>query len=166
MNNEYVIVGKIGSTYGIKGWIKVFPYSEDSVCMLDYESWYLEEKNTWKLIDLQESRLHGKGIVAKFAGFDTPEQARVLTGKKIAILRSQLSTLNKNQYYWHDLVGLTVINQKGEPLGKVTHLMETGANDVLVVKGDKEIAIPYLLGSVITKVDLKNGEIHVDWELI
>ena len=110
------------------------------------------------------SREHGKGIVVKFANYDTPEQSRLLTGKNIAITRSQLPPLKKGEYYWSDLKGLTVINQKGVELGKVTYIIATGSNDVLVVKGDKEIAIPYLLDEVIKSIDLELGQILVDWE--
>jgi len=165
-NDEYVIIAKIGSTYGLKGWVKVFSYSEDSTRILDYKSWYIEDKETWTLTHAQERQTHGKLVIAKFPGFETPEQARSLTGKKIAVRCSDLPTLSKNQYYWRDLEGLTVINQHGESMGKVIYLMETGANDVLVVKGEKEIAIPYLLGTVVTRIDLEKQEIHVNWEWI
>ena len=82
----------------------------------------------------------------------------------IAITRAQLPALPKNEYYWSDLEGLTVINQAGVVLGKVIYLIATGSNDVLVIKGDKELAIPYLQDEVITQVDLENGVIHVNWD--
>jgi len=110
--------------------------------------------------------MHGKGIIVKFNGIHTPEEARQLTGKLIEIERSHLPTLPKNEFYWSDLEGLTVINKNGDILGKVIYLIETGSNDVLVVKGKREFAIPYLLGSVVTSVDLEKQEIHVSWDIL
>jgi 16S rRNA processing protein RimM len=166
MNNNYVIIGKIGTPYGINGWVKILIYSENIDNIFDLNPWYIEEKDAWSLIELETSRPHGKGIVAKVGGINTPEQARRLTGKKIAVSRSQLPELKANEYYWHDLIGLTVINQRGELLGKISSILETGSNDVLIVKGIKEHAIPYLPGQVIVRVDLAKKEIQVDWELI
>jgi 16S rRNA processing protein RimM len=88
----------------------------------------------------------------------------VLTGKKIAIRREQRAKLKKNEYYWSDLEGLTVINQHDTVLGKISYLIETGSNDVFVVKGDKEHAIPYLLGDVVISIDLDTRIMRVNWE--
>lgn len=167
-DNDYVIVGKIGSSYGVKGWVKVFSFTEEMTTILNFDPWYLEEAGQWKPIELLEGREHGKLLIVKLAGFDTPEHVRILTGKKIAVLRSQLPTLKKGEYYWRDLEGLTVIDQKGETLGTVLYVLATGANDVLIIKDakEKEHAIPYLPGKVITKVDLEQRQIQVDWELI
>jgi 16S rRNA processing protein RimM len=164
--NDYVIVGKIGTTYGIKGWLKIHAFSSSVTNMLDYVPWYLEENKTWKAIKISEAKTHGKGIIAHIDGFDSPEKARLLTGKNIAVKRSQLAPLKKNEYYWADLEGLTVINQHGETLGKIIYLMETGSNDVLVIKGEKEHAIPFLLDEVIVSVDLDKKEMRVNWDLI
>lgn len=161
----YITVGKLGSTYGVRGWLKVSAYTEPTTNILDYSPWYLSgAKDDWAIVDVEEGRVHGNGIIVKLVAVNTPEQARLLTGKTIAVLRSQLPSLNANEYYWSDLVGLTVINKNGAILGKVIYLMATGANDVLVVKGDKEIAIPYIFDDVILSIDLTKQEIHVDWE--
>jgi 16S rRNA processing protein RimM len=164
---EYLVVGKIGSTYGVQGWLKVFSFTEVIADILDYDPWYLEEGNAWKAIQIKSGREHGKCVVAQFAGYHSPEQARLLTGKKIAVKRSQLASLENDEYYWADLVGLTVIDQHDETLGKVLYLIETGANDVVVIENKgKEHAIPYLPGKVITRIDLTNKTMHVDWDLI
>jgi 16S rRNA processing protein RimM len=168
VNTAYIIVGKIGSTYGVHGWIKIHAYTEFSTDILKYTPWYLQKNNSspWLTKEIEESRMHHNSIIVKFEGINTPEEARLLTGTHIGILRSQLPPLKENEYYWSDLVGLTVINKNGDVLGQVIYLMATGSNDVLVVKGDKEYAIPYLMGSVITHIDLNKQEIHVDWELV
>jgi 16S rRNA processing protein RimM len=165
MDTEYVIVGKIGSPYGVKGWLKVTSFTESVPDILKFAPWYLKEKQGWQRIESEDGRQHGKGVVVKLTGIDTPEQARLYTGKSIGIERSQLPVLKKQEFYWSDLEGLTVINQHNEVLGKVIYIMETGSNDVLVVKGEKELAIPYLAG-VITNIDIAEKVIHVNWDLI
>jgi len=163
----YITVGKIGSTYGVHGWLKVKAYTEFGDGILDYQPWYLSSgDNHWQEIKVEGSRMHGNIVLVKLAGIDNPEEARLFTGKTIAVTREQLPALKDNEYYWTDLIGLTVINKTGEIYGKVAFLIETGSNDVLVVKNDKEHAIPFLPGKVVLKVDLEKKEIHVDWELI
>lgn len=166
MDTDYVIVGKIGTTYGVQGWLKIRTYTEYGAQILTYQPWYLHKNKNWSRVELESSRMHNNGVIAKFVGINTPEEARLLTGVEIGITRSQLPKLNENEYYWSDLIGLTVINKNGETLGKVNYLIATGSNDVLVVKGDKEYAIPFLLGSAVTRVDLTKQEIWVDWELL
>lgn len=163
---DYVIVGKIASTYGVQGWLKVVSYTESTCDIAEYIPWYIEEDGNFKPIDVTEVREYGKGIIVKFVGYDSPEKSRLLTGKKIAILRSQLPVLDEHEYYWSDLEGLTVINQNGVNLGQIVYLIETGSNDVLVVKGETEHAIPYLPNDVIKSIDLENKIMRVDWELI
>lgn len=162
---DYIIVGKVGSAYGVKGWVKVLSYTEWTATILDYSPWYIENNAGWQRIVFTEGREHGKGIIVHFDGIDSPEKARLLSGKNIAILRSQLPALKKDEFYWSDLEGLTVVNQEGITLGKVIYLIATGSNDVLVVKGEKEIAIPYL-PDVVLDVDLTTRTITVNWELL
>jgi 16S rRNA processing protein RimM len=166
-NKHFVPIGKIGTTYGIQGWLKIQTYTEFDINILNYQPWYLSHGNDhWNISEIVVGRKHGKGIIIKFPTIHTPEEARLLTGKIIAIPRSQLPTLKQGEYYWTDLEGLSVINQHGEYLGKIIYLMETGSHDVMVIKGSKEMAIPYLLGKVITNIDLIAQKIHVNWEYI
>ncbi len=164
---EYIVVGKIGSTYGIQGWLKVISFTEVVTDILSYQPWYLENGSDWKIVERKAGRPHGKSLVVHFSGCDTPEQARLLTGKKIAVNRSQLPALPNDEYYWRDLEGLMVIDQHGKELGNVLYLFETGSNDVLVIKHQgKEYAIPYLPGKVVTSVSLAARVIHVNWDLV
>ena len=165
-STELVVVGKIGTTYGIQGWLKIISFTNPITNIVDYAPWFLENGEQWDLVKVTDIREHGKGIVAKLQGQNTPEQARLLTGKKIAVERTQLPTLDKNEFYWSDLQGLTVIDQHGTTLGTVSYLISTGSNDVLIIKGEKEHAIPYLPGDVVKSVDLEAHVIHVDWELV
>lgn len=166
MTNDYLVIGKIGSTYGIKGWLKIVAYTEFAASVFEYKTWYIENPTGWQPIKVESGKPHGKGIIAKLEGYDNPEVARLLSGKKFAIFKNQLPALQRGEYYWSDLIGLIVIDQHNEILGQVIYLLETGTNDVLVVKGITEHAIPYLPGDVITSVDLENKEIHVNWEML
>src|SRR5690242_12648371 len=109
MNNadtEYVVIGKIGATYGIKGWLKILSFTDPMTNISVYPTWYLENKDTWVSIKVEDCRKHAKGMIAKLEGQENPEQARLLTGKKIAVKRSDLPTLENDEYYWRDLIGL------------------------------------------------------------
>ena len=168
--DSYVIVGKIGAPFGVHGWLKIHSYTEFDINIINYHPWYLSASNAdhseWTAVQVENGRPHGETIIVKLQHVNSPEEARLLTGKYIAIKRSQLPELKPEEYYWSDLEGMVVINKAGITLGTVIYLMETGSNDVLVIKNDKEYAIPYLPGSVILKVDLEKREIHVDWDFI
>lgn len=166
-SSAYVIVGKIASTHGVKGWLKILSYTEHGPDIIHYLPWrILNAAGEWEVLSIEESKVQETGILAKFSGIDTPEVAKQLTGKTIAIERSLLPRLSSDEFYWSDLEGMDVININGQNLGKVRYLMATGSNDVLVVKGEKEHAIPYLKGTVIKEVDMAKRQILVDWEVI
>jgi 16S rRNA processing protein RimM len=164
---KIIKVGKIGSTYGVHGWIKVLSYTEYGASILDYKPWYLSKnEENWQPHVIEDGRMHNNRVIVKFQDINSPEEAALLTGNFVGIPRSLLPVLEKNEFYWSDLEGLTVINKNGDVLGTVIYLMATGSNDVLVIKGEKEHAIPYLPGDVILEINLEKKEIHVDWELI
>jgi 16S rRNA processing protein RimM len=164
--NRYITVGKLGAAFGVKGWLKVHSFTENIDNILGYSPWYLScNKKDWAPITIEDGRNHSNGIIVKFKDINTPEKARLLTGYMIAISRSQLAVLKKDEYYWTDLEGLTVINKDGSTLGKITHLIATGSNDVLVVNnGEYELLIPYLLNNTVLNVELEKSVIYVDWD--
>lgn len=168
--NELIVIGKFGAPFGVKGWIKVLSYTEARANILDYQPWYVPSEDTPPIpveLPMERSAVQNGNVIVKLMGVESPEQARILNGKIISAARKHLPSLKQDEYYWSDLEGLTVINQRGEVLGKVTYLMATGSNDVLVVEGAiQRHAIPYLLGSVVTQVDLTKQEIHVNWEVL
>jgi 16S rRNA processing protein RimM len=166
-DSQFVVVGKITSAYGIKGWVKVFSYTDPVSNILQYTPWYLPvspQQEGWRCCEVLNGRPHGKHVVAQLAGIDDRNQAELLRGMDIAVPRDQLPEPAEGEYYWLDLKGLRVVNTHGVELGVVEDMMETGANDVLVVKGDRQRLIPYVMDEIVKDVDLAGGVLIVDWE--
>ncbi|SEQ36850.1 16S rRNA processing protein RimM [Ectothiorhodospira magna] len=161
---EWITLGRIAGVYGVKGWVRIFSGTEPREGIMDYDPLYLQVNGEWQVFKVEAGRVHGKGLVAKLAGIDDRDAAAALIDAAIGVRAEQLAPLPPGEYYWADLVGLEVINLAAVSLGKVESLMETGANDVLVVRGDRERLIPYIRGQVIHQIDLAAGIIHVDWD--
>ncbi len=162
----YITVGKTGAPYGVRGWVKVQSFTESAENLLDYEPWYVEsgDSSAWVEAAVVEAKIHGKGIIAKFEGCDDRDAALQMGGLEIAIQRDQLPKPEAGEYYWIDLEGLEVKTLDDVLLGKVDHIEATGANDVLVVKGERERLIPYVLDHIVHEVDLDAGFMRVDWD--
>ncbi|MEW6133950.1 MAG: ribosome maturation factor RimM [Pseudomonadota bacterium] len=161
-------MGRINAPFGVKGWIKIKPFTETLDALLDYPVWQIGKGEQWRKMDVEDAALHGDFIVAKLSGCNDRDAAFALRGQEIAVDREELPDTEEGEYYWEDLIGLAVVNRQGAELGKVASLMETGAHDVLVVKGGmeigKEILIPFV-GAYVLNVDLAQGTIEVDWGL-
>ncbi len=155
-------MGRIAAPFGIKGWVKVQPYSEDPGALMDFESWRVGRGEQHTQYAVEEIQDHGNALVAKLAGIDDRDAAYALRGQEVSVARNELPAPEENEFYWSDLIGLKVFNREGIELGKVTSLMETGAHDVLVVKGTREYLIPFV-AAFVGKVDLAGGTIEVDW---
>ena len=158
-----VVIGRVRGVFGVKGWVRVQDYSSRIGDILQYDTWLLKQDQGWMTRTLLEGRLHQKGVVCHLKGYDDRSQAKELMDVEIAVATNQISELEPGEYYWHQLEGLEVVNLNGENLGKVDRLLETGANDVLVLKGDQERLVPYARG-VVADVDLNKGRIQVNWE--
>lgn len=159
-----VVIGRIGGPYGVRGWVKVYSYTEPREEILTHRQWWVHMAGEWRPLALVEGRPHGKTIVARLADYDDRDAVQALTGCEIGVPRSTLAALAPDEFYWSDLQGLRVLTQDGVELGVVDHLLETGANDVLVVKGERERLIPYVRGQVVTDVDLGQGVMRVEWD--
>jgi len=155
-------MGRIAAPFGIKGWIKVQPYSEDPGTLMDFASWRLGRGEQQAHYSVEAVQDHGKALVAKLAGIDDRDAAYALRGQEISVAKRDLPPPEENEFYWSDLIGLTVVNREGAELGMVDSLMEGGANDLLVVKGAREHLIPFV-AAFVGKVDLAGGTIEVDW---
>lgn len=167
--DEKIFVGKINGLHGVKGWVKVFSDTDPREGITQYGSWFVQLPNAnagqWREIKLEAGRPQAKTVVAKLEGYDDRDEAMQLVGALIAISSHQLKSLNQNEYYWRDLIGLRVVNQQNVELGIVDNLFETGANDVLVVKdGTQERLVPWTLGHAVLEVDIEQGVISVDWD--
>ncbi len=157
-------VGNISGVFGVKGWLKVFSHTEPRENILSYNPWILKKNNLVKSVKVIGGRVQGKLVVAQLDGITDREQAELLMGYQINITKQQLPKPAQGEYYWADLLGLDVENIEGIYLGKVDNLFETGANDVLVVLGERERAVPFLKGQTVKLVDLENRKIIVDWD--
>lgn len=161
--SKKIMVGRFGAAHGVRGWIKIHSFTEPRANILTYLPWLIEDAQGWHEFHFTDQKHNEQSIIVKPANCDTPEQVRLYTNKLIAIERALLPASTEADYYWTDLEGLKVINQQQQLLGIVDHLFNTGANDVLVVKGDKERLLPYHKNTVLS-VDLANGIIQVDWD--
>jgi 16S rRNA processing protein RimM len=157
-------MGKIVGLFGVRGWVKVFSHTRPKEAILGYRQWLVRGKEGWREIDVAEGRVQGKGLVVRLEGFTDRDVAAELVGAEIGVAFAQLPKPKKGEYYWAQLEGLRVINLEGAELGAVSHLFDTGANDVLVVKqGRRERLIPFTKYAV-RDVDLDGGTIRVDWD--
>lgn len=165
-------MGRIVAPYGIKGWIKIQPFTQQQHGLLDYPRWQVGRDGEWQLRTVEVAKVHGATVVAKLEGVADREQAEALQGMRIAVSRDDFPAPAANEFYWSDLVGLKVVNAAGVTLGSVTRVFETGANDVLVVEdmvanevtaNQRERLLPFI-APVIRQVDIAGGTIIVDWD--
>ncbi len=162
--NDRVVVGKINGVFGVRGQLKIFSYTDPRENILSYDPWLIGSGKNWQTIKVVKGQKQGKGIVVSLEGCEDRDQALALIGKQVAILRDQLPETGKDEFYWSELIGLAVLTTEGLELGHVDHLFETGSNDVLAVKGDRQRLIPYIWDQVVKSVDLEQGQMIVDWD--
>lgn len=169
-SDELIVVGKVSTVYGVKGWVKLYSFTEPLSNLLDYAELYIKRGEQWQPITITEGRPHGKSLVAALEGVADREQARALTGCELAVSRSELPDLPEDEFYWHQLEGLRVLTEDQQLLGVVDHMMATGANDVMAVSpcegsiDQNERLLPYVPGVYVKTVNLDDGTIVVDWD--
>ncbi|MGK2959634.1 MAG: ribosome maturation factor RimM [Candidatus Malihini olakiniferum] len=166
-----IVMGKAKSAYGILGWLRVFSSTEKTESIFDYQPWYIKYHGSWKIIEIESWKHHNQDLIIKVKGVNNRDAANLLKSAEIVIDSAQLPDLEKGDYYWKNLFGCEVITSAGYQLGKVIDIIETGSNDVLVIKanpkdafGAKERLIPFLTGQVVKHVDLSTKTIKVDWD--
>jgi 16S rRNA processing protein RimM len=162
-------MGRVAVPFGVKGWVKIHPYTETPHSLLAYPQWWVGSEAGWHELAVEKAEVHGASIAVKFPGCDDRDAAALLRGREIAVPRDAFPAAGENEFYWTDLIGLSVVNEQDQDFGKVLEVFKTGANDVLVVQGRqddqrRERLIPFL-ESVVKKVDLQGGVIRVDWGL-
>ena len=164
-----VRLGSIIGGHGIKGWVKVFSYTDPMEAIFGYSHWVLRKGGVEQRVNPDKSQVQGKKLIAHFEGVDTRTMADEMAGFEIYIEQDVLPDLDTGDYYWYQLTGLKVINAEGDFFGKVDHLLETGANDVLVVHptdesiDDRERLIPFVEEEFVQEVNIEGGEIRVNW---
>ncbi|AXQ13170.1 MULTISPECIES: ribosome maturation factor RimM [Shewanella] len=170
-NPQPIVLGKLGSSYGIKGWLKITAYTDSVEGIFDYSPWLIKEQGEWREVKVTQWRYQGKAVVAALEGVETRERAQMLTNCEIGILPEQMKDLPEDEFYWRDLIGCEVINTKGYNMGKVDQIVETGSNDVLLVKanakdsfGKAERMIPFVTEQFIKEVNVSAKQILVDWD--
>ena len=162
---DWVVLGRVSGLFGVNGWVRVFSHTEPRVGIVGYAPVFLKQpQGEWRECRIEAGRAHGAGVVLKFAGCDDRDQAATLIQSDIAVRRAQLPPPAPGEYYWADLEGLRVVTLDGAELGVVSHLLATGANDVLVVKGERERLLPFVRGQVVIEVNLEQRLLRVDWD--
>jgi 16S rRNA processing protein RimM len=173
-DGDLVVLGRISGVYGIKGWLKVWSFTDPLEGILAYPAWHLKTATGWEVREIDAGRRQGKGVVVHLPGCDDRDQAQRFLQAAIAVPRAALPELDDGEYYWSELEGLRVRARLADGttvlLGCVDHLMETGANDVLVVHAcegsldQRERLIPWIPQQVILAVDRAQRELLVDWD--
>jgi 16S rRNA processing protein RimM len=163
-----IVLGRIVAPYGLHGWVRVHPFGDDPDRWREMPHWWLGtvadgESGDWLSHTLEDSRVHGKDLIAKFEGIDDRTAAETIDGRYIAVPREALPRTATDEYYWADLIGLEVINSEGMSLGKVTGMLAASAHDVLCV-GDleRERLLPFV-AAVIKDVNTESRVMRVDW---
>ena len=161
---ERVELGKVVGVWGVRGYVKIYSYTREPEGIARYPVWILHSPEGEISVNVIECRRQGRSLVAQLEGIEDRDQAGKIVGNRVSIRTSDLSGLSQGEYYWRQLIGLEVVNVEGHPLGRVDHLLETGANDVLVIADDSlQRLIPYV-PEVINDVDLDAGVLTVDWQ--
>jgi len=155
-------MGRISAPFGVKGWVKVQPNTAAPRNLLSYKTWWVGADGGWQETVVAEARVHGRVVVARLEGCDDRDAASAFRGKAVAVPRAALPGTQSGEFYWADLIGLAVVNESAQALGQIAGVLQTGANDVLVVSGDRERLIPFI-AEVIQDVDFGAGVIRVRW---
>jgi 16S rRNA processing protein RimM len=164
-----VIMGRVVAPYGIFGWLKIQPDTETLDSLFDYPDWWLGRGSQWQRYEVETAKIHGNTLLVKLVGISDRDAANAFKGKQVSVPREQLPEPDEDEYYWSDLIGLTVTNQQQETLGVIADVFETGANDVLVVKQgiagqrSRERLIPFI-SQVVLEVDIAGKTMLVDWD--
>ena len=176
---DMVVMGRIVAPYGVYGWVKVVPDTEYLDGLLEYETWWIGKAPNWREVTVEQAKIHNDVLLIKLAGIADRDVAFSLKGQHIAVPRDALPETEEGEYYWSDLIGLSVSNTEGVVFGKITQVFETGANDVLVVREDQPTSVKGKDGKVreeyrerlipftseaVPEVNIQAGTVLVDWD--
>lgn len=162
MSSRLIALGHVSGVHGVKGWVKIHSLTEPREAIFDYQPWLMGD--SLEEVRVIEGKKHGSRLIALLKNVQDREQAEAQVNRVISVPREQFPEPSAGEYYWADLLGLSVELEDGEVLGTIDNLLATGANDVMVVKGDRERLIPFVLERYVKQVDLEGGRIVVDWD--
>lgn len=157
-------MGRVAAPYAVKGWIKVQAFTQYLDSLLDYPTWWLGKQGQWRQFEVLEAKVHSQSLLAHLEGLDDRDAAEAITGWEIAVARDELPPTDEDEFYWSDLIGYQVVNLAGETLGRLQGFLETGAHDVMQVKGDKDYLIPFT-APIVDRVEKEAARVVVDWGL-
>lgn len=157
-------VGRVAGVHGLAGTVKVESWCEPIEAILAYRPWFLVHRGRTMEVASARGRVHGRILLVDLPGLSDVELARAWQGAAIEVPRASLPPPPAGQFYWADLEGLEVVTENERSLGRVVRVFRTGANDVLVVRGERERLIPFVLGRHVLEVDLQGGRLRVDWD--
>ena len=159
---DYLEIGQIVNIFGIKGMVKVKPFTDDCKRFDKLKKVYIKNKNSKKKYEIDEIKHHKGMVLIKFKGIDNPEQANLLRENYILVNREEEEPLEENTYYIVDMIGLEVYTEENEFLGNLEDIFNTGSNDIYVVKNElgKQILLP-AIEEVIKKIDMENKKVIV-----
>lgn len=170
---DSVVIGVVGRAFGVKGWCWITPYTRPADGITQYRQWFIQQPADGGVVGgvgawyrVAKFATQSKGIVAKLDAVNDRSQAEALTGAEIRVSVDALPKVADGEYYWRDLTGCRVEHISGQNFGVVQELLETGANDVLVVGGDgqRERLIPFIPDDVLVSISLEQHLIVVDWD--
>lgn len=167
--DDLIKVGELKKPYGIKGWLWVFSYTDDKANLFSLQPLWIKTATGMKPLTVKQWREQGVGLVAQFDQIPDRNVAETMHGTSIWADKNSFPTLEEDEYYWSDLVGLRVQNQTGDDFGVIKELFETAAHAIMVVKADnksldnEERLIPWSKQTVLD-VDLPSGKVIVDWQ--
>ena len=173
---DAVEVGRIADAWGVKGWFKVVPFSNDPEALLSAKTWFLQpsEKGAKSFfsgtvqLGIRQARVHSDALVAWAHGVEDRDAAEALRGARVFVPRESFPATEEGEYYWVDLIGLPVVNREGVALGTVRELLSTGPQTTLVLTYEhegkaRERLIPFV-SAFVDQVDLAGRRITVDWQ--
>ena len=157
-----MVLGYVAAAHGINGWVRIHSLTEPREAIFEYQPWLLGE--SLQEVRLRQGQKHGNRLIALLDSADDRDQAEALVHRQIAVYRDQFPALAADEYYWTDLLGLSVRLEDGRVLGTIANMLATGANDVMVVRGERERLIPFVQGHYVKRVDLDARTVIVDWD--
>ena len=161
---QKIIVGRFGSPFGVKGWIKLQSFTDPEDNLLDYKCWYWSNQDNWISIEHDDHVRHGKGWIVHLVGYDSPEAVRFLAGNDVAVARSEFPPLAEGEFYLNDLLGFSAVNLQGIELGTITGFIDSGAHELLVITGTKEHLVPLIKGVFFKSIDKPKQQVIIDWD--